>query len=223
MRTLASAIIASMLSHLSLLAQDVQWQSVEDYAELTAAMTEYKAKFVFRNTSNEAVFLTNVVGSCHCSSRIEWSKGAIAPGQTGFVDIVVDLKDKQGLWSQMCVAKVSGGHGELEQTLDVRLLIPTVITLGETMFLWKVGDCGTRQTGISADPRFEVRIDGAESRKAGFVLALHPTNEPSRQSLEISPGDKDVTSRFYVEALDHGTLVKRFAVFVQKQSIVGKK
>lgn len=51
--------------------------------------------FVFTNTGNQPLLLTNVLVQCGCTAT-QWPKNAIEPGETAMVSIVFDSSDKLG-------------------------------------------------------------------------------------------------------------------------------
>lgn len=61
--------------------------------EVNFGEVEYKGdgtrEFVFKNTGNEPLLITNAKGSCGCTVP-EWPKEPIRPGQTGVIKIKYD-------------------------------------------------------------------------------------------------------------------------------------
>ncbi|MDD3740261.1 MAG: DUF1573 domain-containing protein [Bacteroidales bacterium] len=52
--------------------------------------------FVFKNTGNGNLIISNVKASCGCTVP-KWSKEPIKPGQTGNVEIVFDSANRDGI------------------------------------------------------------------------------------------------------------------------------
>lgn len=57
--------------------------------------------FEFTNTGNDPLFITRIEPSCHCVTA-DWTRGAIAPGGTGKIEVHVspphDIRFYRNLW-----------------------------------------------------------------------------------------------------------------------------
>jgi hypothetical protein len=67
-----------------------------------------KYKFVYKNTGDEPLILTNVRASCGCTTPT-WSKEPIMPGQTGFVEAAYNS---------------NVGHGTFAKSITIQTNIP---------------------------------------------------------------------------------------------------
>jgi hypothetical protein len=56
-------------------------------------------KFTFKNTGTEPLFITKVVSSCGCTSP-DWTKEAIKPGETGFVEAKYNPEGHPGIFNK---------------------------------------------------------------------------------------------------------------------------
>jgi hypothetical protein len=62
-------------------------EKVHDFGEVPVD-SPLKWRFEFTNSGDAPLIITGIEPSCHCVST-QWTRGVIAPGATGFVDVSV--------------------------------------------------------------------------------------------------------------------------------------
>jgi hypothetical protein len=65
------------------------------------------AKFVFKNTGNENLIITNVRSSCGCTAP-EWTKEPVKPGKSGYVKATYDPKNRPGKFNKSVTVTING-------------------------------------------------------------------------------------------------------------------
>lgn len=66
-----------------------------NYGSVDSKSGDNTRNFVFKNTGNAPLLITNAVGSCGCTVP-EWPKEPIAPGKTGTIKITYDIANRPG-------------------------------------------------------------------------------------------------------------------------------
>lgn len=66
-----------------------------NYGTVDSKSGDNTRNFVFKNTGNAPLLITNAVGSCGCTVP-EWPKDPIAPGKTGTIKITYDIANRPG-------------------------------------------------------------------------------------------------------------------------------
>lgn len=75
-------------------------------------------KFVFKNTSNEAIFITNAKGSCGCTVPT-YPKDAIAPGSSAEIEVRYDTSRLGPINKSITVTSSAGEEIVLKITGEV--------------------------------------------------------------------------------------------------------
>lgn len=90
MKKIATAIAIIVLSSIQAFAQlDLSQvakfdKTVHDFGAVTLDAGELKCKFTLTNISDEPLTILAVISSCGCTG-VEWTRTAIAPGETGVI------------------------------------------------------------------------------------------------------------------------------------------
>jgi len=78
----------------------ISWDKVvHDFGDFNESDGKQKVKFVFTNTGDVPLYLTNVRATCGCTSS-EYSREPVQPGATGFVEAEYDPKNRPGKFNK---------------------------------------------------------------------------------------------------------------------------
>ena len=70
-------------------------KETHDFGKIKESDGKVEHKFVFTNTGNSPLIITNVKASCGCTSPT-WTQQPVMPGQKGFVSAVFDPRNRSG-------------------------------------------------------------------------------------------------------------------------------
>lgn len=93
-------VIVALLAAIGLRAQmsgaAISWvETLYDFGDIKEADGTQSVDFVFSNTGNEMLFISEVKSSCGCTVA-EYTQEPVAPGRKGFVKVTFDPKKQNG-------------------------------------------------------------------------------------------------------------------------------
>jgi formylmethanofuran:tetrahydromethanopterin formyltransferase len=95
----------------------ISWEeTVFDFGTFKEEAGQQVHKFVFVNTGNEPLFLTNVKASCGCTAT-EYSKEPIQPGAKGYVTATYNPKGRPGKFNK----SITVTSNEFQPTSVIRI------------------------------------------------------------------------------------------------------
>lgn len=80
-------------------------------------------KYYFTNTGTKPVKVFGVKPGCSCTTG-DYSEGEIAPGQKGFVELIFDSKDKEGLQIKSATVKLNTPDSITTLRFRANILVP---------------------------------------------------------------------------------------------------
>jgi hypothetical protein len=86
----------------------VSWdKTTHNFGTFKEEAGKQTAKFIFKNTGNENLIITNVRSSCGCTAP-DWSKEPIKPGESGYVNATYNPRNRPGKFNKSITVTTNG-------------------------------------------------------------------------------------------------------------------
>jgi hypothetical protein len=134
-------LVSSLLVAGSAMAS-LEWGSTEKTLVVHPTQVSATAKFSFTNTEGTSVSISEIRVSCGCLSQ-KIAKRTFAPGESGVLEIVFDLRNRTGKQRKATYVKTSTGR---ETTLYINCDIPPIYTIEPQIVRWGKDEPSSEKT-----------------------------------------------------------------------------
>lgn len=152
-----------------------------------------QADFTFTNHGLADVELLAATTSCGCASAIieglDGGKLRYAPGESGTITLMLDLRGRQGRQSKSAVLRVRDDADGTEHIHTLRLTadVSTAIDISDAIVYWEVGEAVTpKPVTITITQQEPVRVLGVEP-VTGFATEVVTVREGREYRVLITP------------------------------------
>ncbi|MEK0449024.1 MAG: hypothetical protein RL088_1292 [Verrucomicrobiota bacterium] len=97
----------------------LKWESTRETVPYQQGVGVYRGAFAFKNTGKTPVTITDIKKGCACCTIGRVKKRDYAPGESGRVEMAIDLRGKEAPVIKPVVVEVSGGDTPTTLILEV--------------------------------------------------------------------------------------------------------
>ncbi|MBN2162971.1 MAG: DUF1573 domain-containing protein [Pontiellaceae bacterium] len=168
---------------------DIEWKTREVELKVLPTQVLAEAQFVFTNAGPDTVSIDDVQISCGCLSVKSFRK-SYAPGETGRLSVVYNLRNRTGRQSKMVRVVTSDGRAS---NLSVTADIPVLYDATPRLLMWKKSDESTEKVIKLSNPNKDpIKLLSATSSqekvsvhlkeiRAGYEYEVIVTREPGSE------------------------------------------
>lgn len=98
----------------------LKWESTRQVVPYKQGIGVYRAAFAFTNTGKTRVTIADIKTGCACCTIGRVKKREYAPGESGRVEMAIDLRGKEAPVVKPVVVEVSGGDAPTTLILEVK-------------------------------------------------------------------------------------------------------
>jgi len=98
----------------------LKWESTRQVVPYKQGIGVYRAAFAFTNTGKTRVTIADIKTGCACCTIGRVTKREYAPGESGRVEMAIDLRGKEAPVVKPVVVEVSGGDAPTTLILEVK-------------------------------------------------------------------------------------------------------
>jgi hypothetical protein len=152
----------------------IEWRQKEVTVQVHPIQLKAEAEFHFTNAGSEPISISEVQITCGCMA-VRPRKPSYVPGEEGVLTIILDLKERSGLFHK--VATVTSSDGETVE-LAVTASIPTAYETETKMIKWAEGDRSETKTVRLKNPNsMPIRLLSVSSSNHLLPAELKPVRE----------------------------------------------
>lgn len=171
----------------------VVFAELERHVVPAADQVSVQAEFRFTNDGPAGVDLLAATTTCGCASAIiegvDGGRLHYAPGESGVITLVLDLRGRKGRQSKTAMLRVRDGADGKEHVHTLRLTadVATAVDVSDAIVYWEIGEAPTaKPVTITINQQEPVRVLGVE-RAAGFATEIVTVREGREYRLLITP------------------------------------
>lgn len=98
----------------------LKWESTREAVPYKQGVGVYRAAFAFKNTGKTPVTITDIKTGCACCTIGRVKKRDYAPGESGRLEMAIDLRGKEAPVVKPVIVEVSGGDAPTTLILEVK-------------------------------------------------------------------------------------------------------
>ena len=178
---------------------DLQWAATTVSTAAEPSEGVATAQFVFTNTGAYPIKVTGTHTSCGCTAASADGR-AVAPGQTGKIDVSFKTLNRRGLYEELIVIDTDDPKAK-QSTVALRILIRDPVELLPTLLFWQPGEpltakviritatAGFNVKGIDAacsDPDVQFHLDTVKPG-ADYKLTVTPKAQHVKATISVTP------------------------------------
>ena len=165
------------------------WDSMEISQTAGLGEKSVRAIFKFKNTGVTPVEIKETVSSCGCTT-VQLAKKIYATGETGQIEAVLDIGDRQGLQVKT-IKIITDGAGD-PVVLTMKTLIPRVLEIKPAFVYWKRGEVpNSIKVMLAVDTEEPVNIVGVASSNLNMQAQIEVLIPGKSYALEVFPLSTD--------------------------------
>ena len=112
---LALVLFFPVIAHAGL-----KWESTQKATTFKPGTGVYRAEFPFKNTGKTAVSISDIKTGCACCTTGKVKKWHYAPGETGVVQMMVDVRGKEVPIAKPVLVEFADGSTPVSLILEVK-------------------------------------------------------------------------------------------------------
>ena len=98
----------------------LQWESTQKSTSFKAGTGVYRTEFAFKNTGKSVVSISDIKTGCACCTTGKVSKRHYAPGETGTVQMMVDVRGKEVPIAKPVLVEFADGSTPVSLVLTIK-------------------------------------------------------------------------------------------------------
>jgi hypothetical protein len=178
---------------------DIQWASTTTFTAVTPGVGRATAQFTFANTGTYPVKVVGTHTSCGCTAAVSDGR-AVAPGQTGKIDISFKTLNRRGLYEEPILIDTDDPKAK-QSTLTLRVLIRDAVELLPTLLFWQPGEPLTAKViRITVNDGFAVKGIDATCPNPDVDIHLETVKPGADYKLTVTPKTQHVKATISVAA-----------------------
>jgi hypothetical protein len=168
----------------------LQWESTHLTFDLPAGVSTYETTFNFKNISNHTVTIQSVRPDCNCLIP-KVSKTAIAPRESGKIDVIFDPGDRAGTLERTIEVQTKEFPKEPIK-LNLTYHVPELVHVTHRLILWKLNDKPAPQEIDLQMPTEKVRVTGVRTSNQFVKCVVIPVTEGREYKIRVTPNNLSV-------------------------------